>query len=123
MAIWLFSILVASPLLMEARASPFQYGNDTLYDCREEWEGKLSGKIYTGIVFTLTFIVPFIALSFLYGSIGITIARHRSPGDDDSTKDQALSHTKIKVSSIMLIFLLFASHFCFSQVLVSNLLQ
>jgi hypothetical protein len=97
-AIWTFGVLLASPLLIQARALPFQYGNDTLYDCKEKWEGKLSGKIYTAIVFGLTFILPFISLSFLYGSIGITIARHQSPGDENSAKDQALSHTKIKVN-------------------------
>jgi hypothetical protein len=97
-AIWIFGVSLASPLLFQARASPFQYGNDTLYDCREEWEGKLSGKIYTAIVFGLTFILPFVSLSFLYGSIGITIARHQSPGNENLAKDRALSHTKIKVN-------------------------
>ena len=104
--IWLFSILIASPLLFQARASPFKYGDETLYDCREVWEGELSAKIYSGFVFALTFFIPFAALSFLYGSIGITLARHRTPGDE-CTENQVLTHKKFKVFTYLLLFYVF----------------
>jgi hypothetical protein len=63
--------MTASPLLYYTRAVPFNYSGLALYDCREEWEGELISKIYTVILFGITFIIPLISLTFLYGSIGI----------------------------------------------------
>ncbi len=58
--IWILSLMTASPLLYYASAVPFNYSGLALYDCREEWEGELTSRIYTVILFIIAFIIPFI---------------------------------------------------------------
>ncbi len=95
--IWILSLATSSPLLFYARAVPFNYGGLALYDCREEWEGQLGSRIYTMILFVITFIIPFIALAFLYGSIGIKTFKQMQPGEAHSIRDRMLHKKKIKV--------------------------
>jgi hypothetical protein len=90
--------MTASPLLYYARAVPFNYSGLALYDCREEWEGELSSKIYTVILFTINFIIPFISLTFLYGSIGIKTFRNIQPGETLTAMERVQHRMKIKVS-------------------------
>jgi hypothetical protein len=89
--------MTASPLLYYARAVPFNYSGLALYDCREEWEGELSSKIYTVILFTINFIIPFISLTFLYGSIGIKTFRNIQPGETLTAMERVQHRIKIKV--------------------------
>ncbi len=95
--IWILSLMTASPLLYYARAVPFNYSGLTSYDCREEWEGELSSKIYTVILFTINFIIPFISLTFLYGSIGIKTFRNIQPGETLTAMERVQHRIKIKV--------------------------
>jgi hypothetical protein len=44
------------------------------------------------------FIIPFLLLAFLYGSIGITMIRRISPGNADTNRDEAQGLLKLKVS-------------------------
>jgi hypothetical protein len=46
----------------------------------------------------MTFALPFLALSFLYTSIGVKTFKHIIPGNADSARDEAQLRTKIKVS-------------------------
>jgi len=89
--------MAASPLLYYARAVPFNYSGLALYDCREEWEGELSSRIYTVIIFVITFIIPFTSLSFLYGSIGIKTFKKIQPGEVLTTMKKVHYKRKIKV--------------------------
>jgi hypothetical protein len=89
--------MTASPLLYYARAVPFNYSGLALYDCREEWEGELSSRIYTVILFIIAFILPFISLTFLYGSIGIKTFRNIQPGEAFSAMERVQHRIKIKV--------------------------
>lgn len=95
--IWICGISIASPQLIQTRAISFQYGTETYYDCREGWEGQFSSKIYTIINFVVLFILPFILLAFLYGSIGITMMKRISPGNADSNRDEAQEVIRLKV--------------------------
>ncbi len=79
--IWILSLLISSPLLYYTKAVPFNYSGLALFDCREEWEGELSSKIYTVILFVITFIVPFSSLTFFYGSIGFKTFKKVQPGE------------------------------------------
>jgi predicted membrane protein len=95
--IWILSLLTASPLLYYTRAVPFNYSGLALYDCREEWEGQLNSRIYTITIFIITFIIPFTALTFLYGSIGIKTFKKKPPGETLFSKESVRYRRKIKV--------------------------
>jgi hypothetical protein len=97
--IWIIGIAIASPLLVMSRAIPFRYGRENYLDCRELWEEKLGGRIYTGVIFIFTFTFPLIILSFLYASIGIKTFRNITPGNADNERDQMRLQTKRKVCS------------------------
>jgi hypothetical protein len=89
--------MTASPLLYYTRAVPFNYSGLALYDCREEWEGELSSKIYTVILFVITFVIPLISLTFLYGSIGIKTFKRIQPGETPTAIETVHNRMKIKV--------------------------
>jgi hypothetical protein len=89
--------MTASPLLYYARAVPFNYSGLALYDCREEWEGELSSKIYTVILFIITFVIPFFTLTSLYGLIGIKTFKKIQPGEMLTTMKKVHYKRKIKV--------------------------
>jgi predicted membrane protein len=95
--IWTLSLLTASPLLYYSRAVPFNYSGLALYDCKEEWEGELKSRIYTVMLFVITFILPLISLTFLYGSIGIKTFKKIKPGETLSSKERVRYRRKIKV--------------------------
>lgn len=97
--IWINGIALASPLLYQARAVPLQYGNQTIYDCKELWEEQISSKIYTILLFALMFIIPFLLLAFLYGSIGFTIFKRIPPGNADTARDEAQDLMRLKVNN------------------------
>lgn len=84
-------------MLTNAKTIKFEYGQFKLLDCREQWEGQTSGMIYTGIIFFITFVIPFTALTFLYGSIGYKTFKHIQPGNSYSIKDKIYQRTKVKV--------------------------
>ena len=94
--IWISGILFSSVQLVKSRAVPFQYGSDTYYDCREEWSDS-DGKLYTVIIFTLTFAMPALVLVYVYGCVGWTIIKHSTPGNPDTMRDLTQLNIKIKV--------------------------
>ncbi len=95
--IWILSFIIASPLLHYARAVPFNYSGLALYDCREGWEEELSSSIYTVIIFTITFFIPFTSLTFLYGLIGIKTFKKVQPGETLTSVEGVRNRIKIKV--------------------------
>jgi hypothetical protein len=97
-------MMTASPLLYYARAVPFNYSGLDLYDCREEWEGEISSRIYTVILFIITFIIPFISLTFLYGSIGIKTFKNIQPGESLTAMERVQYRKKIKVFLFIYVF-------------------
>ncbi len=99
--IWILSLITASPLLYYARAVPFNYSGLALYDCREEWEGELSSKIYTVILFIITFVIPFFTLTLIYGLIGIKTFNKIQPGEALTTMERVRYRRKIKVFSFL----------------------
>jgi len=78
-------------------AEPFRWGNQTLYDCKETWSPE-SGKIYTCLVFVITFALPMTILTFAYGSVALKMFRHSAPGNADLARDEAQHNAKIKVN-------------------------
>jgi hypothetical protein len=78
---------------------PLQYGNKSYYDCRELWKEQITSKIYTTLLFALMFIIPFLLLAFLYGSIGVTLINRISPGNADTNRDELQGLMKLKVNN------------------------
>ena len=108
--IWIMSGLIASPILIATKISPVIYVNETYVECTEDWSfldptnSHSIGTIYTIIVFVMTFILPVVALTYLYGHIGIIVYRHKFPeGNDNRVTNQNLTQTKVKVSLIFFI--------------------
>lgn len=77
-------------------AEPFQLGNDTYYDCKETWTEE-SGRTYTLAIFTITFALPMIILTYVYGSVAWKMFRHSTPGNADAARDEAQHIAKVKV--------------------------
>ena len=96
-------ISLGIPSLIQCRAVPFKYQDRELLDCRELWEGEMGSKIFTGILFLATFLVPFIALTYLYVSIAIKTFRHVIPGNADASRDQIQLRNKIRVSELVIL--------------------
>lgn len=104
-SIWLFSILVASPILVVSKIVPVFYRetNETLGECTEDWsllsDVESIGMLYTILMFVLTLILPMVALTTLYGKIGWIVYKHQLPvGNDNRVTNTNLTQTKIKVS-------------------------
>lgn len=95
--IWVVSIALGSPLLFVCRAVHFTYAGNDYHDCRELWDGQTGSKVYSAVIFVATFLVPMIALSFLYTSIGVKTFKHMIPGNADLSRDEQQMRTKIKV--------------------------
>ena len=96
--LWTVGACVGGAQLVYARAVPFQYGEEVLYDCREIWNDDW-GKAYTVIIFILTFALPLSILVFVYSSIGFHIWRHVIPGNSHKQRDDMQRNQKDKVLS------------------------
>nr|XP_027195805.1 RYamide receptor-like [Dermatophagoides pteronyssinus] len=111
--IWIMSGLIASPILIATKISPVIYVNETYVECTEDWSfldptnSHSIGTIYTIIVFVMTFILPVVALTYLYGHIGIIVYRHKFPeGNDNRVTNQNLTQTKVKVLKMLLLLVI-----------------
>jgi hypothetical protein len=54
-------------------------------------------QVFLLIIFLLTFAFPTIILIFTYGSTGIALKRHITPGNANNVRDKAIFNTKVKV--------------------------
>ena len=97
--IWLSGILVGVSQLVKAKAVPFDYYGEHYYDCREDWTD-IAGKFYTVFIFSMTFLIPIMALIFVYTKIGIHILRNVLPGNPDRNRDVVRVSRKIKVKVV-----------------------
>lgn len=88
--------MFSSVPMLQTRAVPFLYGNETLYDCKEIWT-EHDGKCYTIIVFVVTFGLPISALIYVYLTIGLHILRMTAPGNPDIVRDNVQWNLKVKV--------------------------
>ncbi len=95
--LWFVGVFIGSAQLIMTRAVPFQYGSQIMYDCREEWDDYW-GRIYTIVIFIVTFALPLSILIFVYTTIGFHIWRHVIPGNPDKERDVTRGNRKDKVS-------------------------
>ncbi|KAH6947295.1 hypothetical protein HPB50_018203 [Hyalomma asiaticum] len=97
LTIWVVASMLSSVQLVYGRAKEFTWADETYYDCTEDWEAN-AGKVYTAVIFTVTFLTPMLALTFTYSSIGWKMWRHTSPGNADAQRDQQQLSAKMKAS-------------------------
>ncbi|KAL3238002.1 hypothetical protein MRX96_021992 [Rhipicephalus microplus] len=97
LVIWLVAALLSSVQFVHGRATPFTWADGTYYDCHENWDER-AGKVYTAVIFTVTFLTPMLVLTFTYSSIGWKMWRHTSPGNADIQRDQQQLTAKMKAS-------------------------
>ncbi|GFT82701.1 tachykinin-like peptides receptor 86C [Nephila pilipes] len=118
--IWGSALGLSSFQLIHGKAEKFVMGGQEIYDCTEVWE-ELDGKVYTALVFVITFVLPMIILTFAYSSIGWKMWRHTSPGNADASRDQQQLMAKMKVVKMMFtVVILFAV--CWLPIHIFNLL-
>ncbi|XP_067124300.1 RYamide receptor-like isoform X1 [Centruroides vittatus] len=118
--IWLLAIALSSVQLIHGKAKKFVLGGEEYYDCVEEWN-EISGKIYTVVVFAVTFVLPMTILIYTYSTVGWKMWRHTLPGNADPTRDHQQLQAKIKVVKMLaVVVLLFAA--CWLPIHVLNLL-
>ena len=94
--IWLIGLLIGSSQLIKSKAVPFEYNFNSYYDCREDWTD-FEGKLYTIFIFGVTFVIPIVALIFVYTRIGIHLMRNEMPGIPDRMRDEFRNNRNIKV--------------------------
>ncbi len=97
--LWILAACVAMAQLFQTRAVTFEYGRNTYYDCRETWDVS-SGRIYTLVIFVVTFAAPVIILIFVYTTIAYHILRHVIPGNPDCLRDENQVNRKIKARAL-----------------------
>ena len=98
--IWGLGICLGSVSYFNSEAEPFEWGNQTLCDCKETW-GPEAAKMFTLLVFVITFALPISILTFAYGSVGLKMFRHTTPGNADLVRDEAQHNAKIKVNAVL----------------------
>ncbi|EFP01107.1 hypothetical protein CRE_16480 [Caenorhabditis remanei] len=113
-ATWIFSILMALPLLFTTRSFEIQEGSE---NCGENWTyfgdaGEQVRKVYSSMVVILQYIVPQAVLIITYTHIGIKMWNSRVPGmQNGATKKMIVDrHESVKklVPMVILISALFA---------------
>ncbi|CAL2041643.1 unnamed protein product [Caenorhabditis brenneri] len=113
-ATWIFSILMALPLLFTTRSFEIQEG---LENCGENWTyfgdaGEQVRKVYSSMVVILQYIVPQAVLIITYTHIGIKMWNSRVPGmHNGATKKMIVDrHESVKklIPMVILISALFA---------------
>ncbi|EFO84281.1 hypothetical protein CRE_21057 [Caenorhabditis remanei] len=113
-ATWIFSILMALPLLFTTRSFEIQEG---IENCGENWTyfgdaGEQVRKVYSSMVVILQYIVPQAVLIITYTHIGIKMWNSRVPGmQNGATKKMIVDrHESVKklVPMVILISALFA---------------
>ncbi|XP_064457762.1 prolactin-releasing peptide receptor-like [Ornithodoros turicata] len=120
LGIWVVGALLSSVQFVHGRATEFVWAGRTYYDCNENWEEN-SGKVYTAVVFTVTFMTPMVVLTFTYTSIGWKMWRHTSPGNADVHRDQQQLSAKMKVVKMLAtVVLMFA--LCWLPIHLMNLI-
>nr|XP_050052440.1 RYamide receptor-like [Dermacentor andersoni] len=100
LAIWVVAALLSSVQFVHGRATPFTWADGTYYDCHENWDEN-AGKVYTAVIFTVTFLTPMLVLTYTYSSIGWKMWRHTSPGNADIRRDQQQLTAKMKVVKML----------------------
>ncbi|XP_054156931.1 substance-P receptor-like isoform X2 [Oppia nitens] len=117
--IWFLAIGLGSISFFNSMAEPFEWANSTYYDCKETWTLE-TARAFTLGIFIITFALPILILTFAYGSVGLKMLRHTTPGNADLVRDEAQHSAKLKVIK-MLSTIVFLFAVCWLPIHVLNL--
>lgn len=99
-AIWIGSVALSSIQLKVSRAEEDPGG---ITRCNEQWDSINDRKLYTVIVFVITYLIPLLILSITYSIVGILLWKRISPGNRDHARDLQQLRSKRKVRSTSLL--------------------
>ncbi|KAL4239857.1 hypothetical protein ACF0H5_000657 [Mactra antiquata] len=100
LVIWICSIALSSVQIKVARALEDPGGVVT---CGEYWEDQVHRKIYTVLIFVLTYLIPLLILSITYTIVAILLWKRISPGNRDHARDMHQLRSKRKVVKMLII--------------------
>ncbi|XP_067009026.2 RYamide receptor [Anabrus simplex] len=107
--IWVTAFLLSAVQMHVGRAEQFRYGGEVHWSCEERWDSPVYSKVYTVAVFSVTFALPLLVISFTYTSIVIRMWFRISPGNADPNRDLAQLRSKKKIIKMLVaIVVLFA---------------
>lgn len=92
--IWIGSAALSSIQLKVSRAEESPAGTMI---CQEQWDSINDRKLYTVIVFVITYLIPLLILSITYSIVGILLWKRISPGNRDHARDLQQLRSKRKV--------------------------
>lgn len=95
--IWLCSVALSSVQIEVARAR--EEPGDVIF-CGEHWEDVGHRKIYTVLIFVLTYLIPLLILSITYTIVGILLWKRISPGNRDHAREMHQLRSKRKVGNL-----------------------
>lgn len=101
--IWMLS--VAIPLPTAITSEVHQYINDPSapYFCEEMWDNIMWQSVYNATLLIFQYFIPLMILMFTYGRIILVLWIKKPPGEAVSDRDQRMSKSKKKVSTMYLI--------------------
>ncbi|KAL0281366.1 UNVERIFIED_CONTAM: hypothetical protein PYX00_002372 [Menopon gallinae] len=97
--LWLTALLTALPIfIVSGVTSPdWWYEKCGRYVCHEQWPKKEYNFIYSVVLMTLQYAIPFFVLVYTYVRIAIVVWGKKPPGEAENTRDQRLAKGKRKV--------------------------
>ncbi|XP_076372875.1 RYamide receptor-like [Tachypleus tridentatus] len=98
--IWTVACGVSSVQLIHGRAEVFFLQDQMFYDCNEVMD-EFDSKLYTLVVFAVTFLLPMLVLTYAYVALGMKMWRHRSPGNAHDIRDSHQHRSKTKVIKML----------------------
>uniref|UniRef100_A0A8C7V3K5 Pyroglutamylated RF-amide peptide receptor n=1 Tax=Oncorhynchus mykiss TaxID=8022 RepID=A0A8C7V3K5_ONCMY len=115
--VWSASVVVGSPMLFVqqlevCQAPPSTVKYDFLYDhhhvcCQERWRSLIHRQVYTTFIMVALFLMPMVAMLFLYTRIGIELWIRKRVGDSSVLNTMNHREKKRAVKMMITIVLLF----------------
>ncbi|XP_022251604.1 probable G-protein coupled receptor 83 [Limulus polyphemus] len=106
--IWTVASGISSVQLVHGRAEVFYIQEQMFYDCNEVMD-EFDSKVYTIVVFVVTFLLPLLVLTYTYATIGLKMWKHSVPGNAHDVRDHQQLQSKHKaIKMLAVVVLLFA---------------
>ncbi|XP_020902804.1 RYamide receptor-like isoform X1 [Exaiptasia diaphana] len=108
-AIWLIGAAVASPMFY---AQKIKYDDMSgHYYCDEDWspafeDTRLASRIYTLLLFSVVYCVPFMAMTIMYTIICKKLWKRKIPGEQNETNNKTLTESRKKVVKMLIVVLI-----------------
>ncbi|KAH9389074.1 hypothetical protein TYRP_008428 [Tyrophagus putrescentiae] len=120
--IWVIGIAISSPLYANMAVEPFWINDTQYFECIETWSDT-SARLYTVFLFLFTFLIPIVALTFVYSRICLHMWRNTTaPGNPDQRGIESSSTDGLKYVIKMLVTIVVMFFICWAPTHVFQLL-